>query len=316
MPFLFREYQDSDLCPLLAVIRAAARLDREPFVLTEAAFRDRLHSPGLNPSLDVFVAEVPGLGPVGYAEGQFIGDPDQLCYRTRGSVHPDWRGQGIGQELLNRLWQRAQLLSSLARGRPVTLTARALVSQPGAIALFENFSMRPVRHFLELNRDLTCGLPELRLPQGIQLQRWSDRRSYRAVWAAFNEAFTDHWSPIPETFKMFEHHIRSRVYDLKYSWVAWDGQQVAGASLNRMGAETAALRDQNQGYVSQLFVRRPWRRFGIGTALLVATMQAACQAGHTALGLNVDADNLSGAVPFYESLDFYRNREWIIYQRT
>ncbi|HEX7974629.1 MAG TPA: GNAT family N-acetyltransferase [Anaerolineales bacterium] len=314
--FTIREYQDSDISPLLAVIRAAARLDSEPFLLTEAAFRDRLNSPGLDPCQDVFIAEVPGLGPVGYAEGQFIGDGNQLFYRTRGSVHPDCRRQGIGRALLECLWQRAQTLSSYARNRPVTLASRALTSQPGAIALFESFSMRPVRHFLELSRDLTAPLPELRPPPGILLQRWCDRRSYRAVWSALNEAFSDHWNPIPESFKVFEHHIRSKVFDLKHSWIAWDGEQVAGGALNRIGPETAALRDQNQGYVNQLFVRRPWRRQGIGTALLVATMEDARQAGHISLGLNVDANNLSGAVQFYESIDFYHSREWIMYQRS
>ena len=53
-----------------------------------------------------------------------------------------------------------------------------------------------------------------------------------------------------------------------------------------------------------LGVRQPWRKLGIATAMLNASMQAFKADGLTTAGLGVDTDNLTGALRIYERLGF------------
>ena len=48
--------------------------------------------------------------------------------------------------------------------------------------------------------------------------------------------------------------------------VAWDGDQVAGAAIN-------VIHGGAWGETDDLFVRRPWRKRGLGRALLVGSLR-------------------------------------------
>jgi ribosomal protein S18 acetylase RimI-like enzyme len=63
-------------------------------------------------------------------------------------------------------------------------------------------------------------------------------------------------------------------------------------------------------------VRRTWRKHGLGRALLVASLLKAREMGHAAVGLNVDAENLTGAVRLYESVGFAVTATLVAYHRV
>jgi ribosomal protein S18 acetylase RimI-like enzyme len=74
--------------------------------------------------------------------------------------------------------------------------------------------------------------------------------------------------------------------------VAWDGEEVAGVirgDPKRWG-----------GGFGMLGVRRPWRRRGLGLALLRETFGLFYDRGEGRVGLGVDAENPSGATRLYE----------------
>jgi ribosomal protein S18 acetylase RimI-like enzyme len=78
--------------------------------------------------------------------------------------------------------------------------------------------------------------------------------------------------------------------------VAWAGDEVAGYSLNypqRAG-------DPGYGSVGTLGVRRPWRRNGLGEALLRRSFAALHARGQRKVRLSVDAENPTGATRLYE----------------
>jgi ribosomal protein S18 acetylase RimI-like enzyme len=54
------------------------------------------------------------------------------------------------------------------------------------------------------------------------------------------------------------------------------------------------------GWVRSLGVRRPWRRRGLGLALLLASFGAFWERGTRTIGLGVDGENTTGAVRLYE----------------
>jgi mycothiol synthase len=252
---------------------------------------------------------------VAYADGQVRGGPGAWMYRTQCFIRPESRGQGIGRALLERLWARVQELAALRGGQPIILGARARNTRHDALALYEQFSMRPARYFFEMNCDLSAAIPALQMPPGLRLETWAERDD-RALWAASEEAFADHWGTKPEPFELFEHRVASGRLNRQHSYIAWDGDEIAGGALNEMGPAAARRRGQDRGWVGVLFVRRAWRKRGLGRALLVASLLQAREVGHRAVGLNVDAENPTGAVRLYESVGFAVAATFVAYHRV
>ena len=68
-----------------------------------------------------------------------------------------------------------------------------------------------------------------------------------------------------ETFEEWAHwHVERESYDPRLWFLAIAGGELAGFSICRQDSV-----DPTAGYVAMLGVRRPWRRQGLGEALLV-----------------------------------------------
>jgi ribosomal protein S18 acetylase RimI-like enzyme len=108
----------------------------------------------------------------------------------------------------------------------------------------------------------------------------------------------------------FEEWKRRRVdeADTSLYFLAWDGDEAAGAI--RCDARSAT-----DGYVAALGVRAPWRRRGLGEALLVRAFDEMCRRGLTAVRLGVDSENPSGATRLYERVGMSVATEIVVYER-
>jgi mycothiol synthase len=69
------------------------------------------------------------------------------------------------------------------------------------------------------------------------------------------------------------------------------------------------------GWVGAIGVRAPWRRRGIGLALLQHTFAAFHERGTTDVRLGVDTQNPSGATRLYERAGMSVELEEVIYER-
>jgi len=155
----------------------------------------------------------------------------------------------------------------------------------------------PVRSFFEMQRPLLDdSLPEAVLPTGLTL-RSPLPEHYRAIWEAGEECFRDqqdHVAPSEESYRAW---VATPSLDPSLWLVAWDGDQIAGAAIN-------VIYESAWGETDDLFVRRPWRKQGLGSALLVGSLHLFKARGLTTAGLGVDAENVSGALGLYERLGF------------
>ena len=217
------------------------------------------------------------------AFGCLYGPPERLS--ADGYVHPDFRDRGLGTEIL-------RLAEERARGRGVgELGSATLHADTAGRALFEANGYAFRRAFLRMGIELEDDVPEPRVPDGLVLEPFRPEDE-RAVHAALQEAFAEHWGNVPETF---EHWRARRVegQDTSLWLVVRDGVEIAAAAVNqpqRFGG----------GWVAALGTREAWRRRGLAEALLLASFRAFRERGETLVQLGVDSENPTGAVQLYE----------------
>lgn len=148
------------------------------------------------------------------------------------------------------------------------------------------------------------------LPEGIVVQpyRPEDADELRA---ALNETFAEDpffHTVSPSNFREF--YLRARGFDPGLWLLAWDGDELAGFALAYAGRGG----DLDLGWVGTLGVREPWRRRGLGKALLRGSFHELSVRGLHRIGLGVDAENATGAVTLYEWVGMHiaqRNDNWV-----
>jgi ribosomal protein S18 acetylase RimI-like enzyme len=101
-------------------------------------------------------------------------------------------------------------------------------------------------------------------------------------------------------------------FDPTLWFLAMDGDEIAGVSLCRPKSND----DPEMGYVSNLSVRRPWRKRGIGLALLQHSFGEFYRRGKRKAGLGVDAENLTGALRLYENAGMHIHLAFDLFEKT
>lgn len=152
-----------------------------------------------------------------------------------------------------------------------------------------------VRSSFEMECSLERHLAAPVWPAGL-VARPFDERDAQAVHAATDDAFADHWGYSRTSFEAWRAQNLGDDEDFSLWRVAWDGDEVAGACINRPRRGD----DETIGWVGVLAVRRPWRRRGLGEALLRESFALFADRGKHSAGLGVDAENTTGAVALYE----------------
>lgn len=168
-----------------------------------------------------------------------------------------------------------------------------------------------VRASYEMDRPLDGDLETPEWPTGLVPSPFGARDA-EAVHAAQDEAFADHWGYTPGSFERWQAHNLAPGEDTALWCVVWDGAEVAGVCINRRRRGE----DDTVGLVDVLAVRRPWRRRGLGEALLREAFCAFAAAGKRSASLGVDAENTSGAVALYERVGMHVVRHRDTWERT
>jgi ribosomal protein S18 acetylase RimI-like enzyme len=231
-----------------------------------------------------------------------------------GLVDPDFRGQGIGRDLLG--WQVERGTEKLAGCDP-TLPWFLRTSEFDWIEdnfrLYRRFGIEPVRFIKEMIRPLDEPVVPRR-PEGVEIIPWDRTRDERAR-LALNESFADHWGSTPMDQVAFAYFVERSAVRLDLSFLAVDGDEVVGYSLNGFHPDDEKVTGRREGWVRSLGVRRAWRGRGVASALLEHSFNAFLDAGMTHSMLGVDADNPTGAFGVYERLGYEPLHGSIISQR-
>jgi len=260
-------------------------------------------SPGFVLETDAFIVETQDGRVVGYEE--FYNSHIHADLRGDGYVHPDFMRQGIGTALLRVLETRARKEMELAEP-DLRVFLRNAMSLGDTVAreMHENEGYKTIRFNwrMEITLDETPSVPKL--PDGIELRPFAMEHD-RAVYEAHEDAFSDHWGYTPNPYEEWAHHKEDR--DRSFWLIAWDGDQIAGYSLNRIR--------MGIGWVGGLGVRRPWRKRGLGEALLLHSFADLYKRGYKVIGLGVDAENPTGATRLYQKAGMHIASEYVFYEK-
>jgi len=305
-----------DLEPAVDMFNLDARhlVGVDKFILREEA--NDWQTPGLNLDTDTLVVLTP--------EDQLVGfyrvwdmKPHVSLYAW-GRVHPDHTSRGIATYLLE--WARERASQSIPKAPPearVIMQGFAITLNQAALNLFADNGMRLVRYFHRMVIDLDSPPPAPQWPQGIEVRNLVLDRDEWPLTLAMVEAFRDHWGfveePIEEEHERWMHLVKNNDdFDPTLCYLAWDGDQLAGASI----CWPHSHEDRQMGWVEELGVRRPWRKKGLGLALLHHSFAEFYRREKHSVGLGVDAENLTGALRLYERAGMHSdpNRRYAAYE--
>jgi mycothiol synthase len=313
----FRRLQHpADDAVLSGLINAGNAADAIPHRLTPAQVASWLDHPSrMELDEDLLIAEVDGV-PVAYAEGGWEQDNDGgRNYSTWGQVHPDWRRRGLGTALLRWVEDRqARVAATHPAGVEQRLQSWANESEAGRLALLERHGYEIVRYDYEMERPNLDDIPELPLPEGIELRPARDE-DLRRFWETEVEVFRDHWGAIDDSEAAFEQMRADPRREIGLWVVAWEGDEIVGQVLNRIDREANAELGLERGWVNSVGVRRAWRRRGIARSLVAKSLRVLRDAGMTTAGLGVDAENATGALGVYEAVGFAVLRTERVYRK-
>lgn len=314
-----RPFGPGDLPALTRLLVAAAAADRLPFTWSEALVHDELLDyAGLDPSRDLLLAERAGegAGAPGIVGAGWLGAAVREGARQLDAdivVDPAWRRRGIGRALLRAIEARAAERSrELADDLPRRFTLTSHRGIDGGERLAELAGMAPYRWYAMMGRDLAEPIEPVPPVPGLEIRpvRPEERR---AVIAALDEAFLDHFGHREWIEEDYRRLMEGADVDPALWVVAWDGDEVVGASHNSISEVDRVELGIAQGWVTIIGVRRRWRGRGVARWILTETLRRYRALGLERTVLGVDLDNPTGALRLYESVGFrplLRSTQW------
>lgn len=266
---------------------------------TETTVRQWLTAPELDPVHDVRLAVAEDGTLVGYADIAPHPEPKfWLDVRIPMSVDDEVRDALIGWGEERAQERRASLIRALAYDR----------DDPERQAL-ERAGYKLIRHSYRMRIDFEGDPPEPEWPEGATI-RPATEADLQTAYKTQMETFADSWEHADEPYEEWHHWMVEDDLDLSLWFVAEGDGEVAGIALCKPHDAEEGL-----GWVRVLGVRRPWRRRGLGRALLLHVFQEFRGRGFHGVGLGVDAESLTGAVRLYENAGMRVARRSDIYEK-
>jgi mycothiol synthase len=300
----WRPASPDDLDALEALYGAISRADHPNYTQSREEIEDELGHSWVDIEADTLIALADGAA-VAFGQVTLMPGKETLVRSILfGGVHPEFRGSGIGRQLL--AWQEVRALQQLAT---VDLTL------PGWIMIYADdrserthrlaasAGFAPARYFTGLSRVLADPIPEVQLPAGIRIEPYRPELSAGTLEAK-NAAFRDHWGSQPMNAEQWESMLALSVFRPDLSFLALAGDEVVGFVTSEVNEDDWPGQGYSSAYIPLVGVVRDWRRKGIAPALLARAFAAFRDEGLERAVLDVDSDNPTGALGLYLGLGF------------
>ncbi len=259
-------------------------------------------TPGLNLQDDLRLVHSPEGKIVAYVEALAFSDPPNHPWLWL-RLHPDEKDPRVGEAAVDWALRRLnRVLAVVPAELRVSISTFNLNGYKPVHELFESRGFKLIRHAFHMGIELDKQPAAPVWPEGITLRPFDAEQHAEEVYRGMEEAFRDHFGfqpqPFETDFPRWKHQMMEdkEAFDPDLWLIAMDGDEMAGGSLCR----TLWQGGRQIGWVEDLGVRRPWRKRGLGTALLLHSFAEFYRRGLPKAGLGVDASNLTGALQLYE----------------
>ncbi len=297
-----------DLKPVVQLVYDVCEHDGDTDIAySEEELHEVWEDPKLEISTDTWVVTNPEGKVVGYEE--FYERSQHASLLGDGYVHPKHMGKGIGTTLLRALETRAR--QEIEKADPnLRVFIRNGMSIEDSIAreMHENEGYKAIRFYWKMEIELEEAPPAGIFPEDIELRPFDIEAHAKPVHDTLTEAFRDHWGFIPLPHDEWKRRmIENNEFDPELWFVAWDGDEIAGYAINHYRNDI--------GWVASLGVRRPWRKLGLGLALLQKSFAAFYEHDTKKVGLGVDAASQTGATRLYKRAGMKVGSEYVSYEK-
>jgi ribosomal protein S18 acetylase RimI-like enzyme len=222
---------------------------------------------------------------------------------------------GDGRAWIDLCGDPSSAMLDWAEGRAGEIAPRLFAggwsSEEALLRALEARGFRLIRHSHRMEIDLSKPIPAPEGLSSIELRsfRPGDERTFYDVYI---ESFKDAWEPVDESFETWAHWLLEGPSFAPDLWfLAHEGDEPAGVAICHPH-QTA----EDLGWVRILGVRRPWRRRGLGRALLLQAFTAFSERGFARAGLGVDAESITGANRLYEQAGMHVSARFDVYEKV
>jgi len=185
----------------------------------------------------------------------------------------------------------------------------------GVQPLYSRAGYRKTNHRHIMTRDLAQNIPDLPLPDGFEIRPVTPEHM-AMIW---NTAQTGFDEPLWFEAYMPMAAAVSAPIDPTLWHVAWhvDSGQVAGGVFSIVFPQGVASGCAGcEAWSDEVVVRSPWRRRGLGKALLAYHLRAMRARGLTEASLAVNDDNPYLAPKLYADLGYHVIASWLEYRKA
>jgi mycothiol synthase len=320
-----RPVRPEDIPAIAALFDAADRADHLYKLSSEADIRETFDDPGPGSQTHAIVAEAPSqpgvgallaaptqmLSGVGRVSSAFRPSTGERIYSVLLRVHPSARPQALQHALaqeLARMIRSAEADLADREDTPLAASVRIRTyvfdTQASAIEAWERLGLRRVRTGWTMARSLgePIGVPPA--PEGVTLRAYRRPEDNSNALAALNSAFADYYDSHPVSEAAWEREMAAPYTRPDLSWLALSGSgAAAGLAMCQVNDGENLQTGRLEGWIEGIGVVPPFRRRGIGKALLSRCLRSLRSAGlHTALA-DVDSES-PPAVRLFQSAGF------------
>lgn len=203
-------------------------------------------------------------------------------------VDPRRHGRGLESFLL--AWAEVEAKGRFERLR-AAITPR---NRTAMLSLVQARGFSLVRHFYRMVVDLDTPPEQPEWPNGLTVSSMQVGEE-RVLYEVMEEAFAEEWGRPARSFEDWQQTVFAQEsFDPSLCFLVREGGEV-------VAAETCSQRF-GMGWIGSVGVRKPWRRRGLGRALLLQGFAELYRRGEQRIGLGVDASNPTGATRLYEAV--------------
>ncbi len=291
-----------DVPRLARLVNGYARRFTGRDAMSEHQLRRRLTAPGLDLAASTRLVRGPNDEPIGAA--LVLHREPHVTVHAWGLVDEAHLGVGIGRCLHDWILERARTVVGMAPDDSrVVVLQTTFDGDAVAEAFLQAAGYAQTRHTWRMSTDLRDPPPPPEWPDRLRVRTFDPESDLEAGVRTTRDAFRDHYGFVAGSIEgdidRTRHWIQGNPdFDPSLWFLATDADEIAGLCL--CAPRTAA--DAHIGYVQTLGVRPPWRRRGLGRALLLHAFGEFHRRGVDGVALHVDSESLTDATRLYESV--------------